>query len=119
MYYDKNKYLICEYMRNYWIDKKHIKSWRSILYRYLKISKIEKSGDTKSNLKYTPEMLKMRIECQFKQGMCWENYGEWEIDHKKPISKFNSDTDPSIVNALCNLQPLWKIDNLKKSNKWK
>lgn len=118
-YYKNNKERICEYMRNYWNSKKYIKSWRQLLYRYLKSVKKKKNGSTYSILKYTPEMLKMRIECQFKEGMSWENYGEWEIDHKKPISKFDIDTDPHIVNSLCNLQPLWKFDNIKKSNKWK
>jgi len=26
---------------------------------------------------------------------------------------------PNIINALCNLQPLWAEENLKKSNKFK
>ena len=50
--------------------------------------------------------------------MSWDNYGEWHIDHKKPISAFHKDTPPHIINSLCNLQPLWEIDNLKKSNKY-
>jgi hypothetical protein len=50
--------------------------------------------------------------------MNWFNHGEWHIDHIRPISSFDLDTDPSIVNALDNLQPLWAIDNMKKSNKY-
>lgn len=118
-YYSNNKNYINEYMRDYWSNKKYIKSWRNILYRYLKYFSKDKDDNTLFILKYTPEMLRMRIECQFKNGMSWDNYGEWEIDHKKPLSKFNVNSDPSIVNALCNLQPLWKSDNIKKSNKWK
>jgi len=118
-YYLNNKVYINEYMKDYWNNKKHIKSWRRILYRYFKFFSIKKNESTLSLLKYTPEMLRMRIECQFKNGMSWENYGEWEIDHKKPLSKFTIDTKPCIVNALCNLQPLWKEENRFKSNKWK
>jgi hypothetical protein len=39
--------------------------------------------------------------------MTWDNYGEWHIDHIKPVSSFDKDTPQSIVNALSNLQPLW------------
>lgn len=62
--------------------------------------------------------LKKRIECQFKEGMSWENRSEWHIDHKKPISRFISQgvTDPKIINALSNLQPLWAHENLSKGS---
>ena len=33
------------------------------------------------------------------------------------VSKFNEGTPPNIVNALCNLQPLWAEENLRKGNK--
>ena len=46
--------------------------------------------------------------------MSWENWGEWHIDRIIPVSKFDEETPPSIVNALTNLQPLWAADNLKK-----
>ena len=69
-------------------------------------------------LGYDYDKFKKRIETNFKDGMCWENHGEWHVDHKKPISRFNSNTPPHIVNALCNLQPLWAKDNLSKGNKY-
>ena len=52
--------------------------------------------------------------------MTWDNYGEWHIDHIKPVSAFVKEgiTDPKIINALDNLQPLWAEDNLRKGNKW-
>ena len=50
--------------------------------------------------------------------MSWDNHGEWHIDHIKPISKFSFDDDIKIINGLNNLQPLWKKDNLIKSNKY-
>lgn len=61
--------------------------------------------------------LKSHLEAQFKDGMTWENYGDWHIDHKYPLSLA---TSPEEIYALChytNLQPLWALDNLAKSNK--
>lgn len=52
--------------------------------------------------------------------MNWSNRGEWHLDHKKPVSRFIKQgiTDPSIINALSNLQPLWAHENLSKGNKF-
>ena len=51
-------------------------------------------------------------------GMTFDNYGEWEIDHIKPISLFNLHNDNELFECcnFNNLQPLWKIDNILKSN---
>ncbi len=64
--------------------------------------------------------LKKHIENQFQKGMSWENYGfyGWHIDHIIPCSKFNL-IDPEQQKTCfnySNLQPLWAIDNLRKSN---
>ena len=49
--------------------------------------------------------------------MTWDNI---HIDHIKPISKFNLDNENALY--ICchytNLQPLLKVDNLSKNNKW-
>ena len=47
-------------------------------------------------------------------GMTFDNYGEWEIDHIKPISLFNLHNDNELFECcnFNNLQPLWKIDNI-------
>jgi len=57
--------------------------------------------------------------------MTWENYGNdkksWSIDHIKPQSSFNyisvNDEEFKQCWALKNLQPLWHLENIKKSNK--
>ena len=46
--------------------------------------------------------------------MSWNNHGEWEIDHKLPVTSFDENTLPSVVNVLSNLQPLWRNENKKK-----
>ena len=89
------------------------KSMRSALHRCIHNKNYRKSSEI---LGYTAQQLILRLECQFKNGMSWENYGLWEIDHKKPVSKFKNNTDPKIINALCNLQPLWASENRSKSN---
>ena len=58
------------------------------------------------------------IECKFTDGMSWENYGEWHIDHIVPCRAFIG-KDNWVAQAFNynNLQPLWAKDNLSKSDK--
>jgi hypothetical protein len=75
--------------------------------RLLRRCVINKTDRTHKMLGYTWDQLKGRMECQFTDEMSWENYGEWHIDHKKPVYKFDTDSSASTVNSLSNLQPLW------------
>lgn len=72
-------------------------------------------------LDFTPEQLVYHIEKQFTQGMSWENYGDWHIDHIIPCAEVNYETPYDlgfkIVWALTNLRPLWAEDNLRKGAK--
>lgn len=57
-----------------------------------------------------------------KTPMTFDNYGTiWHIDHIIPKSlwQFNKPEDREFKQcwALCNLQPLWAKDNMRKSNK--
>ena len=56
---------------------------------------------------YSATDLKNHISSLFTDGMTWGNYGEWHIDHIKRVSEFDKDSNPTIVNALYNLRPLW------------
>lgn len=71
---------------------------------------------------YTLAELVRHLESQFATGMCWENYGEWHIDHRVPRSWFDyKDTDdPKFKQcwALSNLQPKWAAENRAKGNKF-
>jgi hypothetical protein len=69
----------------------------------------------------TPQELKIKIESQFNDWMCWNNYGygkgKWVIDHIIPLS---SATNIEELHQLChysNLQPLSWEQNMKKSDK--
>lgn len=78
-----------------------------------------KSGSAVADLGCTIEFLKLHLESLFQPGMSWDNQGQWHIDHIKPISSFNL-SDYTELKQAChysNLQPLWAVDNLTKSNK--
>ena len=64
----------------------------------------------------------IHIEKQFKEGMTWDNhsYNGWHIDHIIPCASFDL-SDPEQQKKCfhyTNLQPLWKQDNLSKSDKY-
>jgi hypothetical protein len=62
--------------------------------------------------------LKIHLSSMFKEGMSWDNYGKWHIDHIKPCASFNL-SDPAQQKECfhySNLQPLWAIENIKKSD---
>ena len=71
---------------------------------------------------YTKEELMVHIQSLFLEGMTWENYGEWHIDHIKPKSFFNykdvTDDEFKECWSLGNLQPLWAEDNIRKGNRY-
>ncbi len=81
-----------------------------------------KSGSAINDLGCTVEFLRQHLESQFQPGMTWENYGmginKWTIDHIIPLSKVNlSNHDEFLkVNHYTNLQPMWYLDNIRKSN---
>jgi len=77
----------------------------------------KKEDNTIKLLNYSSIDLKLHLESRFSDGMSWDNYGEWHIDHIRPVFDFPSKTPPCVINSLNNLQPLWKIDNLKKGKK--
>jgi hypothetical protein len=56
----------------------------------------------------------------FKDGMSFDNYGEWQIDHVVPVTLWldKGITDVNIINDISNLQPLWAKDNLSKGAKY-
>ncbi len=58
--------------------------------------------------------LRDQIERQFTEGMCWKNYGQWEVDHIIPLSAGRTLRDLVWLCRSANLQPMWKRDNQQK-----
>lgn len=121
IYRQKNKKRI-QALQKEWSKKsiKHriISNLRRRLHHVLKGN--VKSEKTLSLIGCSSEFLKEYIENKFQEGMSWENYGEWHIDHIKPCSLFDL-SDPKQQKECfnyTNLQPLWATDNLKKSCKY-
>ena len=100
---------------------KLISNFRTAIYTVLKESNVDKYGHYFDILQYTPEQLILHLELQFKDTMSWDNYGEWHVDHKLPITHFNisemGDEEFMRCWSLDNLQPMWGIENIRKSNK--
>jgi hypothetical protein len=127
-YREKNIDKIREMKRNYEKTRKHndpiyklINNFRTAIYQVLKENNVQKNGHYFEVLQYTPNELIHHLENQFNDGMTWDNYGDWHVDHILPISIHNiqeiGDDEFMKCWSLGNLQPMWGEDNIKKSNK--
>ncbi len=103
------------------LDRKRRKTpaaiYRKSLHSIIRRLNSKKEDNTQSILGYTKFEFKAHFESLFRDGMSWENHGEWHIDHITPISAYPIGTDIKEINALSNLQPLWASENLAKSDK--
>lgn len=126
-YREKNIEKIRERKRNYEKNRKDndplyklIANFRTAIYTVLKENNMNKYGHYFDILQYSPEELANHLEKQFTDGMTWENYGEWHVDHIMPCASFDL-SDP-VQQRTCfrwtNLQPLWAADNIRKSDNY-
>lgn len=78
-----------------------------------------KCADTMSLIGCDLTFLKSYLADRFSEGMTWENYGSWRIDHRIPCARFDL-TDPA-QRRQCfhysNLQPMWGLENIAKGAK--
>ena len=83
----------------------------------------QKNSPTFDYIDLTPEELMDYLEGQFTEGMTWENYGEWHVDHIRPLASFDF-TGPDREEQLhaawsyTNMQPLWALDNISKGARY-
>jgi hypothetical protein len=64
----------------------------------------------------SPEYLWQYLQNRFIEGMNWSNYGQWQIDHIRPVSTFDLINPEEQIQCFhySNLQPLWRDANQKK-----
>lgn len=104
---------------------------RKRLHAYLKYYKANKTVPTFELLGCSIEQFVSHLEKRFQPGMTWNNYGKWRrgqpmkwvMDHIRPCASFDL-TDPDQQKQCfhyTNIQPLWDLDNIIKSDKldWK
>jgi len=116
------------------LNKEHIKTYKKFKYdndflyklinnvrnrinQFLKSKNISKNYNTLKIVGCSLKFLKTHIESQFTEGMSWDNRSEWHIDHIIPLSSAKNEKEILNLCHYTNLQPLWAIENLKKSNK--
>lgn len=123
IYYQNNKKEIMEKQKSKLSDNpklRIIKNYRKRTWEVL-INGC-KSATTIELIGCTPEEFHIHIENQFQEGMTWENYGEWHVDHIRPIFSFSDLTDPQQQRECFNYKncrPLWAKENLSRSKtKW-
>lgn len=85
----------------------------------VRIRKAVKTGSATKNLGCTMTEFKAHLEKQFTEGMNWDNYGQWHIDHIKPLSAFDLTNLSELAEAchFTNMQPLWAAENISKNDK--
>lgn len=117
----KEKLLVNEYLikRNEDIINKIIDNLSKRATKFFKKNNIKINITHMQLIGCSKELLKEHLEDKFMKNMNFDNYGDWEIDHIKPISLCDINNIDEIKEYFNykNLQPLWKIDNIKKSNK--
>lgn len=59
---------------------------RKLIYVCLRSKSITKTSKTTQILGCDFEFLQLYLEMQFAPDMSWDNFGEWHLDHKTPIS---------------------------------
>lgn len=123
IYREANPHVAREYQRKRRAENVHQRVYDAMGNRFREVLRSNKGGRSWKHLAgYDVHALKAHLEALFVEGMSWENYGQWHIDHIRPVASF--DFSVNLLQtvracwALSNLQPLWAIDNIKKGKKW-
>lgn len=84
------------------------------------------SNKTKRSIEYLGISIgeyRKYLENLFEEGMTWDNFGEWQIDHIVPLMYIEDKTPPTedvIKKRLhyTNTQPMWIEDNMRKGRRY-
>jgi hypothetical protein len=137
-YYQENKEIEREKRKKYYQENKNLEREKNDKWRKDKIKndgffrmkkrlrdRIRDYMNGKSIGKKTKEIVgleydefKSYISDKFTEGMNWENYGLWHLDHIVPLCEAKNYEEVLKLNHYTNLQPLWAEDNLKKNRKY-
>ena len=94
-------------------------SLRSRISALIRESGVKKEVRSTILLGCSIDEFRQHLESWFVDGMSWNNYGEWHIDHITPCSSF--DLTKVDEQKKCfhytNQRPLWAVDNLRKGNR--
>jgi hypothetical protein len=124
-YYQANKQKIVKYNVEYSRNRRKTDTAFRIVYNTRRRIQqaIKNNSKASSSLNLIgcsfPE-LKSYLEKQFTNGMSWDNYGEWHIDHIRPCCSFDL-SDPEQQKQCfhySNLQPLWADENFQKGGSY-
>lgn len=123
-YYQRNRKTIlqknADRVREYLLNRPEFRAGLNLRRRLHAALKGDyKQGSAIEALGCSIEELRDKLEAQFEEGMSWDNYGKWHIDHVRPLANFDL-LDPEQLRKVChfsNLQPLWAEDNLRKGAK--
>ena len=77
-----------------------------------------KSQSTFEIIGCSVDFLRSHLEERFEEGMSWDNYGEWHVDHIIPLASASDLTFLLELMHYTNLQPLWATENLSKGSKF-
>lgn len=94
---------------------------KRMIRRVLTMARVKKDGRrSELLLGYSKADLRVHLESQFRDGMSWDVRDSFHIDHIKPVAQFFREGvyDPSVINALSNLQVLTPEENRRKSDKY-
>lgn len=136
-YREKNKARLAEYSKGWRTEnlpktREYMKKRRKydLQFRLREILRTRQTKALEGNYKIgsfirdlgcTISELKFYLEGKFTDGMSWENYGHdtWHIDHMVPLAMFDLSDRQQFLQAChyTNLQPMWAIENLRKSKK--
>ncbi len=99
---------------------KIVKNLRCRLYQAIKFGYGVKNESTLNLLSCSLDFFQGYMESKFQDGMTWENYGKWHIDHIIPCNSWDLSQEEEV--KMCfhylNLQPMWGSENSSKKDKF-
>ncbi len=116
-WYTENKEKITKYKRDKYHNDLQYKLSMNLRRRINQaLNKSKKSKSTLKLLGCSLDDFKKHLESLWQEGMSWDNYGEWHIDHKIPCATFDLtlEENQTICFHYSNLRPLWRVDNLSR-----